>query len=155
GAGGYLLSRLQRVRRLTDGRPDRVWPDQYRSAANPWAHEAGTAVEIDRQTGGAMDVVFVAVSTGGTLAGLGRYLRTHHPSCRVVGVDVPGSVVFGGVAGPRVLSGIGSSRRSHFLKRWMYDDQVVVDVGSALAACHRLAAQTGIEVGGSAGAVLV
>ena len=154
GAGGFLLSRLRRVRQLVDSRAGRVWTDQYGGVANPRAHEWGTAVEIDRQAGAALDAVFVAVSTGGTLAGIGRYLRTHRPSCRVVGVDVPGSVALGGPGGPRLLSGIGSSRPSQFLRRWMYDDHVVVDTGSALAACRRLAAQTGIEVGGSAGAVL-
>jgi len=153
-AGGYLISRLRRVRELTDGRTDRIWSNQYGSPANPRAHELGTAPEIARQAGGAMDAVFVAVSTGGTLAGVGRYLREHHPECRVVGVDVPGSVAFGGPPGPRQLTGIGSSVQSQFLRPWMYDEHIEVEPGAALAACRRLAAQTGIEVGGSGGAVL-
>ena len=154
GAGGYLISRINRVRALTTGRPDRVWPNQYANPANPRAHELGTGPELARQAGGAMDAVFVAVSTGGTLAGIGRYLRAHHPRCRVIGVDVPGSVVFGGPPGPRLLTGIGSSVRSRFLEPWMYDGHLEIEPGEALAACRRLAGQTGIEVGGSSGAVL-
>lgn len=153
GAGGYLRSRLRRVQELANGR-DRVWPNQYANPANPRAHEQGTAVEIAEQVGDRMDAVFVAVSTGGTLAGIGRYMRANHPSCQVIGVDVPGSMVFGGPPGPRLLTGIGSSVRSKFLQSWMYDEHVVVDTAAAVATCRRLAAQTGIEVGGSAGAVL-
>lgn len=154
GAGGYLISRLRRVRDLTDGFPDRVWPNQYGNPANPRAHELGTAPELARQAAGTMDAVFVAVSTGGTLAGIGRYLRAHHPACRVIGVDVVGSAAFGGRPRARLLTGIGSSVRSQFLRPWMYDEHVEVEPGEALAACRRLAAQTGIEVGGSGGAVL-
>ncbi|MFI7677447.1 pyridoxal-phosphate dependent enzyme [Actinophytocola sp. NPDC049390] len=154
GAGGYLISRLRRVRELTEGATDRVWANQYGCPANPRAHEFGTGPELARQAGGAMDAVFVAVSTGGTLAGVGSYLREHHPGCRVVGVDVPGSVAFGGPPGPRLLTGIGSSVRSQFLRPWMYDEHIEIEPGAALAACRRLAAQTGIEIGGSGGAVL-
>jgi N-(2-amino-2-carboxyethyl)-L-glutamate synthase len=154
GAGGYLISRLRRVRELTEGRTDRVWTNQYGNQVNPRTHELTTAPELDRQAGEAMDAVFVAVSTGGTLAGIGRYLRAHRPACRVVGVDVPGSVVFGGPPGPRLLTGIGASVPSQFLRPWMYDDNLEVAPADALAACRRLAGQTGIEVGGSGGAVL-
>jgi N-(2-amino-2-carboxyethyl)-L-glutamate synthase len=154
GSGGYLHSRLRRVRELVDSHTDWVWTNQYGNPANPRAHERGTAPEIAAQAGGTMDAVFVAVSTGGTLAGVGRYLRAHHPTCRVVGVDIPGSAVFGTPVGARKLTGIGSSMRSQFLQPWMYDAHVEVEPGEALAACRRLAAQTGIEMGGSAGAVL-
>ncbi|GAB3885739.1 2,3-diaminopropionate biosynthesis protein SbnA [Kibdelosporangium lantanae] len=153
GAGGFLGSRLRRVAELAEA-PDSLWPNQYANPANPRAHERSTAVEIAEQTGDTVDAVFVAVSTGGTLAGIGTYLRTHIPSCRVVGVDVPGSVAFGGPSGPRALTGIGSSVRSRFLRPWMYDEGMLVDTVTAVAACRRLAAQTGIEVGGSSGAVL-
>jgi cysteine synthase A len=154
GVGGYLISRLRRVRELTAGRTDRIWPDQYGNPVNPATHELTTAPELDRQAGDAMDAVFVAVSTGGTLAGIGRYLREHRPACRVVGVDVPGSVVFGGQPGRRVLTGIGASVPSQFLRSWMYDERIEIDPADALAACRRLAGQTGIELGGSGGAVL-
>jgi 2,3-diaminopropionate biosynthesis protein SbnA len=154
GAGGYLISRLRRVRELTDGRTDRVWTNQYGNQVNPAVHERITAPELDRQAPD-MDAVFVAVSTGGTLAGIGRYLREHRPRCRVIGVDVPGSMAFGGQPGRRrVLTGIGASVRSQFLEPWMYDEHVEVEPADALAACRRLAAHTGIELGGSGGAVL-
>lgn len=109
----------------------------------------------ERENRDRMDAVFVAVSTGGTLAGVGRYLRGHHPRCRVVGVDVHGSVVFGGPPRERLLSGIGASRPSAFLRPWMYDEHLLVEDIEAIAAARLLADRTGLHVGGSAGAVLV
>ena len=73
-------------------------------------HYHHTAPEVRRQAPD-LDAVFVAASTGGTLAGFGRYFKTVSPRVRVVAVDVPGSLVFGTVHAPRLLNGVGSSRR--------------------------------------------
>jgi len=73
--GGYLLSRLARVREMLVEDPGWLWTNQYSNAANPEAHYLGTAPEIHRQMEHRVDAVFVAVSTGGTLAGTGRFLR--------------------------------------------------------------------------------
>jgi 2,3-diaminopropionate biosynthesis protein SbnA len=152
--GGYLTARIARVRELCDRIPGALWTDQYHNQANPLAHYRGTGPEIDRQTGGAIDAVFVAVSTGGTLAGVGRYLHRYRPHVRVVAVDVAGSRVFGRAAGHRRLTGIGASRRSAFLRRDDYDDVAIVNDDAAVASCHALYADTGLHVGGSSGAVL-
>lgn len=152
-AGGYLLSRLAMVRRLITEDPDRVWTNQYECLANPAAHYHHTAPEVHRQRP-EVDAVFVAASTGGTLAGVGRYFHTAAPGVRVIGVDVRGSRVFGSPGGPRVLTGIGSSRPSSFLRCSDYDDLVIVSEPEAIAACHHLYQATGIGVGGSSGAVL-
>lgn len=124
--GGYLRARLRRVRELLASDPSCVWPDQYRNPANPRVHREQTGPEILRHGSGRPDAVFVAVSTGGTLAGVAQYLRRAAPECRVVAVDVRGYVALGG-HGP--------------------DAEVV-------AACQLLREETGVGVGGSSGAVL-
>ncbi len=151
--GGYLLSRLERVRELCQS-PEYVWTDQYSSPANPLAHYRSTAPEILADMDAQVDVVFVAVSTGGTLAGVGRYFREKSPSTRIVGVDARGSVVFGGPPGSRLLTGIGSSQRSRFLEPAHYDEHQLVGDEEAFAFCRALYAATDLKVGGSSGAVL-
>lgn len=153
-SGGYLLSRLARVRELCDRSGEYAWTDQYANAANPRIHYATTGPEIYRQMDGRVDAVFVAVSTGGTLAGIGRYFREVSPRTRIIGVDACGSVIFGTPPGPRRLTGIGSSRRSSFLCPELYDTHMLVGDEEAFAFCHVLAAATDLRVGGSSGAVL-
>ncbi len=153
-SGGYLLARLARVRSLCTSSGRFVWTDQYANPANPRIHELETGPEILCQTAGRVDVIFAAVSTGGTLAGLGAYFRAAMPTTRIIGVDVWGSVVFGGPLGPRLLTGIGSARRSAFLAPALYDDFILVHDDEAISACRALSEETGMRVGGSSGAVL-
>jgi N-(2-amino-2-carboxyethyl)-L-glutamate synthase len=152
-AGGYLLSRLAMIRQLLAEDPASVWPNQYENPANPEIHYHETAPEICRQRPG-MDAVFIAASTGGTLAGIGRYLKSASPSVKVVGVDIRGSRVFDYPSGKRLITGIGSSRPSLFLQPSDYDDVVIVDDREAIIACHYLQDNIGIGLGGSAGAVV-
>lgn len=152
--GGYLLSRLRRVQELCQRSPLYVWPDQYSNPANPQIHYLSTAPEIYHQMQGNVDALFVAVSTGGTLAGIGRFFREASPSTSIIGVDAYGSVVFGTPAAPRHLTGIGSSRASSFLTRELYDQHMLVRDAEAYAFCRTVRNSTGITVGGSSGAVL-
>jgi len=153
-AGNYLHSRLRRVEQLVHDKPGFVWTDQYGSPANPRAHYTGTAPELHAQASLAK-LVYVPVSTGGTFAGTRAYFARHAPGTEVVGVDVIGSVALGGSAGPRLLPGIGSSRRSHFVPTDVAVRSSIVDEGRAIACCRALRAQTGIAVGGSSGAALI
>ena len=149
--GGYLLTRLAEVRRLMAQRR-MVWPNQYENAANPAAHFNGTGPELIAQRPD-LDAVFIATSTGGTLAGVSRYLRTRSQAT-VIAVDVYGSQTFASKPAPRLLNGIGSSRRSSFLTPADYDRVVFVSDREAIAACHALEARSQISVGGSSGAAL-
>lgn len=151
--GGYLHSRLRRIAELCAVYKQYIWTNQYGNPANPLAHYLSTAPEIDHQTSGCVDAVFVAVSTGGTLAGIGRYFRERNPRTKVIGVDAAGSVIFGTAPGPRKLTGVGSSQKSQFLTPGLYDDYAIVDDQQAFAMCRRLA-QLGINLGGSSGATL-
>jgi len=152
--GGYLLTRLERVKELSCASSRYIWTNQYANPANPAIHYLSTGPEIYQQMKGEVGTLFIAVSTGGTLAGIGRYFRETSPSTCVVGVDAHGSVIFGTPAAPRRLTGIGSSRPSTFLDATLYDTSMHVTDEDAFLACWTLAEATGISVGGSSGAVL-
>jgi 2,3-diaminopropionate biosynthesis protein SbnA len=152
--GCYLSGRLRRVGDLLAASPHFVWTDQYSNPANPRAHYTTTGPEIGRQVDAEIDAIFVPVSTGGMLAGLGRYFREARPATKVVAVDAVGSVVFGDPAGRRKLTGIGSDRRSAFITPDLYDVHMLVRDETAFAGCRMLIRDTGIKVGGSSGAVL-
>ena len=152
--GGFLLSRLRRVRELCATSPELLWTDQYSNRANPLAHYRGTGPELYQQLEGAVDAVFIAVSTCGTLAGIGSFFRYVKPATRIIAVDVRGSIALGGVPSPRRLTGIGSSRRPSFPIDGLYDDAVHVDDERAFACCRALRDCVDVKVGGSSGAVL-
>lgn len=152
--GGYLLSRLERVVELCASSERFVWPDQYTNPANPRAHEHGTGPELLEQLHGDLDAVLVPVSTGGTLAGIARFLRRESAATRIVAVDAAGSVALGGRPGPRLLTGIGASRPSSFVAVDLYDERMLITDAEAFACCRALAAATGISTGGSSGAAL-
>ena len=152
--GGYLLSRLRRVRELCERNDNYVWTDQYSNPANPFIHYQNTGPEIYHQMHGKVDALFIAVSTGGTLAGISRFFREVSPSTSIVGVDAYGSIIFGTPPAPRKLTGIGSSRASSFITRDLYDMHLLVRDEEAFTFCRALWNTTGIKVGGSSGAVL-
>jgi 2,3-diaminopropionate biosynthesis protein SbnA len=152
--GGYLLTRLARIREMLLEDPGLQWTNQYSNPANPAAHYSGTAPEIFRQMQHRVDAVFVAVSTGGTLAGIGRFFREASPATRIIAVDARGSVALGGSPGVRKLIGMGSSRRSEFAIPGLYDELIYVGDCEAFSFCRALDAATGIKVGGSSGACL-
>ena len=152
--GGYLLSRLRRVRELCESRPEYIWTNQYMNLANPLVHYTSTGPEIYQQMGGQVDVIFLPVSTGGTLAGVGRFFREKSPKTRIIGVDAFGSVIFGNPPAPRKLTGIGSSQTSSFLTPDLFDDYLLVNDIEAFAFCRALDDANGCRLGGSSGAVL-
>ena len=152
--GGYLLTRLARIQALCADDPNCIWTCQYASQANPYIHYSSTGPEIYRQMDGHVDAVLIPVSTGGTLAGVGRFFREVSPSTRIIGVDAYGSVVFGTPPAPRKLTGIGSSQPSNFITTQLYDDYILVNDIDAFAYCHALQTKTNLKVGGSSGATL-
>lgn len=152
--GGYLLSRMNRIQELCRHSASYIWTNQYANIANPHIHYLSTGPEIYRQMHGKVDALFVAVSTGGTLAGIGRFFRKVSPATALIGVDAHGSVVFGTPPAPRKLTGIGSSRPSNFLTQDLYTLHMLVRDEEAFAFCRALWETTGIKVGGSSGATL-
>lgn len=141
--GSHLAARQQRVHELRDSLPGAVWTNQYDNPANPLAHYTETAPELLGQCAKSPDVVFAAVSTGGTVSGLARRLALLSPSTTVVAVDVVGSLATGGEPGHRLLTGIGSSRLIGFP---LADNVIVSRVNDRQAFAHarRLRDQTGL-----------
>jgi 2,3-diaminopropionate biosynthesis protein SbnA len=152
--GNYLTARIARVRRIRDRLPCVHWTNQYANPANPMVHYRTTGPELVRQANASIDAAFVAVSTGGTLGGVGRYLHATSPRIRVVAVDADGSIALGGTAGSRRLTGIGANRRSVFVTPADYDEVRRPGDATAVATCRWLASQTGLRLGGSSGFVL-
>ncbi|WP_370024314.1 pyridoxal-phosphate dependent enzyme [Planotetraspora sp. GP83] len=177
GHGGYLLSRLRVVRGLCAAHPHYRWPDQYASPFNPLVHQRTTGPEITAQGGPELDAVYVAVSTGGTLAGISAHIRPLGRPIRLVAVDAQSSAATSfpassaatassaaagagaHPAGPsspsaRLVPGIGAGRPSSFLGPASYDRAVAVPDPAALAMCRMFLEDTGVALGGSSGSVL-
>jgi 2,3-diaminopropionate biosynthesis protein SbnA len=153
--GGFLLSRLEHVAELCQRSKNLIWTNQYVNPANPTIHYTQTGPEIYQQMNEKVEAIFVSVSTGGTLSGIARFFREVSPKTLIIGIDAYGSVIFNTPPGPRKLTGIGSSKASHFITGDLYDAYVQVSDEDAFACCRSLYASTGLKVGGSSGAVLV
>jgi cysteine synthase A len=152
--GGYLKSRLERVGQLIDEMPNAYWINQYGNELNWQAHYRWTAQEILDDLDGPVDHVVLAVSTTGTVMGIGRRLREAFPELRVVAVDARGSAIFGDEAAPRELPGLGSSIVPDLLDPDVVDEVVYVTDAEAAQGCLDLVETEGIFAGGSSGAIV-
>lgn len=152
--GGYLGSRLRRVRELLAERPGAVWVNQYANERNRQAFYHGIGSELVEQLTAEPTVLFGPVSTTGSLLGCAGRLRERFPALRVTAVDAAGSVIFGGPAGRRDIPGIGSSRVPELFRSAEVDDVVHVNDADAALACRELLASEGIFAGGSSGSVV-
>jgi len=128
---------------------------QFVNPANPAAHYETTGPEIWADTDGSVDIFVAGVGTGGTLTGVGRYLKEQNPAVRVVAVEPADSpVLSGGSAGPHGLQGIGAGFVPQVLDTTVYDTIMTVTTDEAYAAARRLAAAEGVLCGISSGAAL-
>jgi N-(2-amino-2-carboxyethyl)-L-glutamate synthase len=149
-----LSARLTRVVELVTTIDDAYWPDQYSNLANPRSHALGTMAEIDAALDGDVDVVFVAVSSTGTLGGCLDHIRSRSRSTRVVAVDAFGSVLFGGTRAPRIIPGLGAGCLPALAHGRSAQRLVRVSDLDCVVGCRRVAASDALLVGGSAGGVL-
>jgi 2,3-diaminopropionate biosynthesis protein SbnA len=152
--GGYLRSRIRRVRQLLDELPGAVWLNQYANPDNQRAHYDGTGAEIVRDMPVAPTHAFIGVSTCGTIMGIARCLREAWPNIRIVAVDVVGSVIFGAPSAPRQLPGIGASRVPEQLDSREIDEVVYVTEWESVLGCQRLVRDEGLLAGGSSGSII-
>jgi cysteine synthase len=130
-------------------------PDQFTNPANPEAHRRGTGPEIERALDGRVDVLVAGVGTGGTITGVGEYLRERNPSLRVVAVEPSGSAVLsGGQAGPHRIQGIGAGFVPPVLNRELLDEVVAVSDDDAIQTAWSAAKRVGLLAGISCGAAL-
>ena len=135
--------------------PDSIMAGQFTNPANPAAHRATTGPEIWDDTDGAVDVFVAGVGTGGTLTGVGAYLKDKKPSVKVVAVEPASSPVLSeGHGGAHKIQGIGAGFVPQVLDTHVYDEVVDVRDDDAFAAARLLAHKEGVLVGISSGAAL-
>lgn len=133
--------------------PGSIVAGQFENPANPAAHVAGTGPEIWRDTDGAVDIFVAGIGTGGTITGVGTYLKQQNPAIRVVGVEPADSpVLTQGQAGPHKIQGIGAGFVPEVLDTRIYDEVLVVEAADAFATGRRLGSEEGVLVGISSGA---
>jgi len=152
--GGYLETRIERVKHLLREQPDAVWINQYANERNWQSHYHGEGEEILRHLDRPADYLVLGVSTSGTLHGIARRLREVWPNLKVVAVDAAGSVLFGTPPYPRDLPGIGASRVPELLKREEIGQVIHIDDYESAIACRELVKHEGIFAGGSSGSVI-
>ena len=154
GAQG-MAGAIARAEELAREIPGSIVAGQFENPSNPAAHEATTGPEIWEDTEGAVDVFVAGAGTGGTVTGVGRYLRARKPDVRIVAVEPAGSPVLeGGQAGPHGIQGIGAGFIPAVLDTTVYDEVVPVADEDAFAAARALARTEGVLAGISSGAAL-
>ncbi len=146
---------IARAEELSREIPNSFIPSQFTNGANPEAHRLTTGPEIYEDMGGDVDIFVAGVGTGGTITGVGEYLKSKNPSVRIVAVEPKDSpVLSGGKAGAHGLAGIGAGFVPEVLNTKIYDEIITVSTGEAYAAVHMLAECDGVRVGISSGAAM-
>ncbi len=135
--------------------PGAFIPGQFVNPANPAAHYAATGPEIWRDTDGQVDIFVAGVGTGGTITGVGQYLKEQNPQVKVVAVEPASSPVLSeGKAGAHMIQGIGAGFVPEVLNTAVYDEIIPVSNEDALATGRRMGRSEGVLVGISSGAAL-
>ena len=154
GARG-MQGAIDRAGELAGEIPGSFIPGQFVNPANPAVHRETTGPEIWEDTDGAVDIFVAGVGTGGTLTGVGEYLKSRNPAVRVAAVEPASSpVLSGGSAGAHRIQGIGAGFVPAVLNRAVCDEIITVEDGDAFAAGRRVGRSEGILVGISSGAAV-
>ena len=150
-----IAGSIARARQLAEEIPDSFIAGQFTNPANPAAHYAATGPEIWQDTDGTVDIFVAGIGTGGTVTGVGRYLKEQDPTVRVVGVEPAASpLLTGGRAGAHRIEGIGANFIPDVLDRSVIDEVIPVSNEDAFVAMRLLARREGLLSGVSAGAAV-
>ena len=146
---------IEKAEQLAAQTPGSIIAGQFDNPANWRAHQETTGPEIWRDTEGTVDIFVAGVGTGGTITGVGRYLKAQDPGCRVVAVEPASSPLLSkGLAGAHGLQGIGANFVPQVLDTKIYDEIITVTEAQAYAAARLAGTADGILVGISSGAAL-
>ena len=154
GAKG-MKGAIEKANELAASTPGSFIPGQFTNPANPAAHLATTGPEIWNDTDGKVDIFVAGVGTGGTLSGVGEYLKSKKPDVKIVAVEpVSSPVLSKGTAGPHKIQGIGAGFVPDTLNTSIYDEIIPVENEDAFATGKAIARSEGILVGISSGAAV-
>ncbi len=155
---GYrgMAGAIEKAEELHRQLPGSIVAGQFDNPANPDAHYRTTGPEIWRDTGGAVDIFVAGVGTGGTISGVGKYLKEQNPAVRIVAAEPASSPVLSqGRSGPHDIQGIGAGFVPGALNTGIYDEIITVSDADAYAQAREVARCEGILVGISSGAALL
>ena len=154
GAKG-MKGAIAKAQELAAETPNNFIPSQFTNAANPTAHRHTTGPEIWQDTDGKVDIFVAGVGTGGTVSGVGEYLKSQNPNVKVVAVEPAGSPVLSkGTPGPHKIQGIGAGFVPDTLNTKVYDEIITVENEDAFETGRTLARKEGLLVGISSGAAV-
>lgn len=154
GAKG-MKGAIAEAERLSEEIEGSFIPGQFENPANPEYHKKTTGPEIWKDTDGKVDIFIAGVGTGGTITGVGEYLKQQNPQIKIVAVEPAGSPVLSkGKAGPHKIQGIGAGFIPDTLNTKIYDEIIAVENDDAFRASREIAQKEGFLVGISSGAAL-
>lgn len=154
GAKG-MKGAIEKANELAAATPGSFIPGQFVNPANPAIHRATTGPEIWADTDGKVDIFVAGVGTGGTLTGVGEYLKAQNPNVKIVAVEPAGSPVLSkGVAGPHKIQGIGAGFVPDTLNTKIYDEIIPVENEDAFITGRTIARKEGVLIGISSGAAV-
>lgn len=154
GAKG-MKGAIAKAQELAAEIPDSFIPSQFTNPENPAIHEKTTGVEIWDDTDGKVDIFVAGVGTGGTVSGVGKYLKSKNPGVKVVAVEPKGSPVLSeGVSGSHKIQGIGAGFVPETLNTDIYDEVIAVENEDAFETGREIARSEGVLVGISSGAAV-
>ncbi len=146
---------IEKAQELAAETPNSFIPSQFTNGANPTAHFNTTGPEIWEDTDGKVDIFVAGVGTGGTISGVGEYLKSKNPNIKVVAVEPATSPVLSkGTAGPHKIQGIGAGFVPEILNTEIYDEIITVEAEDAFETGRTLARKEGVLVGISSGAAV-
>ncbi len=154
GSAG-MKGAIAKANELRDSIDGAVILGQFENEANPEIHRKTTGPEIYRQTDGKVDIFIAGVGTGGTITGVGEFLKSKNPDVKVIAVEPATSpVLSGGLSGPHKIQGIGAGFVPKVLNTSIYDEVIKVDNNDAFEEGRKFAVNEGFLVGISSGAAL-